>query len=79
MVMLDPRQRRSGSRTRISEQNRRTSRTSKRRISWCRRNKVDESFAKTFDKKWLRIFDDNCRRETDGQTRLNLERDEEDG
>ena len=69
MVMLDPRQRRSGSRTRISEQNRRTSRTSKRRISWCRRNKVDESFAKTFDKKWLRIFDDISRRKNDGDRR----------
>ena len=44
--MLDPRQRRSGSRMRISEHNRRTSRTSKRRIAWCQRNKVDESSRK---------------------------------
>ena len=38
-------------------------------ISWCRRNKVDESFAKTFDKKWLRIFDDISRRKNDGDRR----------
>ena len=69
MVMLDPRQRRSGSRTRICEQNRRTRRTSKRRISCCRRNKVEESFARTLDKKWLRILDDISRRKNDGDRR----------